>query len=219
MADSLSFDVELVAAQANEADERLIEALRQCEEWAYEELIARFQQPVYNLVFRLLPDASETVDVVQEVFIKIFRNIGHFRGKSSLKTWVYRIAVNEAHNHRRWFSRHRKQEVNLHPDTEDEPDYERTLADGAPSAYDRMRQIEAKEEVERALEELSPMFREAVVLRDVEELSYEEIAEVLEINLGTVKSRILRGRQQLEKVLRARLTAEAPGTPERAVTS
>ena len=81
----------------------LIEGLRTGKEQAYEALIQRYQQPVYNLIFRLLNDPADANDVVQEVFLKVFRNVGSFRGQSSLKTWVYRIAVNEAHNHRRWF--------------------------------------------------------------------------------------------------------------------
>ena len=92
-------------------DLRLIESLREGAECAYEELLTRFQQPVYTLALRLLNDPSEACDVVQEVFLKVFRNIGSFRGQSTLKTWVYRITVNEAHNARRWFFRHRRREV------------------------------------------------------------------------------------------------------------
>src|SRR5712664_1691264 len=92
-------------------DARLATALRLGSEAAYELLVARFQQPVYNLVYRLLADPGDSYDVVQEVFLKIFRNIGTFRSQSSLKTWIYRIAVNEVHNYRRWFFRHRRQEV------------------------------------------------------------------------------------------------------------
>ena len=95
------------------ADSRLVEGLRQGTEAAYEALIAEYQQPVFNLAVRLLSDSSDASDVVQEVFLKVFRKIGAFRGDSSLKTWIYRIAVNEAYNYQRWFGRHRKQEVGL----------------------------------------------------------------------------------------------------------
>lgn len=212
MADSLSFDYDrygaLLQTGSDTADERLIQALRDCEEWAYEELISRFQQPVYNLVYRLLPVTDDCSDVVQEVFLKVFRNVGNFRAQSSLKTWIYRIAVNEAHNQRRWFSRHRRQEVALFAESDEERGLDETLPDQAPSAFDLVATNEAKLEVEQALTEVSPLFREAVVLRDIEELSYEEIAEVLGISLGTVKSRILRGRQALERVLKARAQGE-----------
>jgi RNA polymerase sigma-70 factor, ECF subfamily len=101
------------SSEVNREDDVLVEALRKGAEQAYEILIERFQQPVYNLVYRLMDDPSESPDVVQEVFLKVFRNIGSFRGNSSLKTWIYRIAFNEAYNHRRWFTRHRLQEIGL----------------------------------------------------------------------------------------------------------
>ena len=105
-------------ADQRRQDDELVQRLRAGEETAYEALIARFQQPVYNLAFRLLNDPGDAGDVAQEVFLKVFRNVGHFRRQSSLKTWIYRITVNEAHNQRRWFFRHRSREVGL----DDEPD-------------------------------------------------------------------------------------------------
>lgn len=97
-------------AASDGEDERLLEGLREGAESAYEALIHRYQQPVYNMVSRMLRDPSEACDVVQEVFLKVFRKVDAFRGQSSLKTWIYRIAVNEAHNHCRWYGRHRRQE-------------------------------------------------------------------------------------------------------------
>jgi RNA polymerase sigma-70 factor (ECF subfamily) len=138
------------------------------------------------------------------VFLKVFRNIGSFRGGSSLKTWVYRIAVNEAHNHRRWFSRHQKKEIALARD-EGSPSYEDCLADPGRSPFEVAADLETRALIEEALAELNPKFCEAVVLRDITEMSYEEIAEVLDISLGTVKSRILRGREALRKALEGRL--------------
>ena len=91
----------------------MVAALCEGEESAYETLIVLYQQPVYNLVVRLMNEPADIADVVQEVFLKVFRNIHSFRSNSSLKTWIYRIAVNEAYNHRRWFSRHQRQEVAL----------------------------------------------------------------------------------------------------------
>jgi RNA polymerase sigma-70 factor (ECF subfamily) len=173
--------------------------------------LGRFQQPVYNLVSRLMSDPSDSSDVVQEVFLKVFRNVGAFRSQSSLKTWIYRIAVNEAHNHRRWFVRHRRQEVGLERD-DCELSYQNTLSDPGRSPFDLAANREAHELIEAALEELNPAFRTAVVLRDIEGLSYEEIAEILQIHLGTVKSRIMRGREALRKALMVRLTdSEAQG--------
>ena len=186
----------------------LVEGLRTAQEQAYEALIVRYQQPVYNLVFRLLNDPSDSCDVVQEVFLKVFRNIGSFRGQSSLKTWIYRIAVNEAHNHRRWFCRHRKQEIGLERD-DDERSYQDTLSDPGRTPFQIAADEEAHHILEEAMQSLNPTFRAAVVLRDLEDMSYEEIADILQINLGTVKSRIMRGREALRHALSARLAPAA----------
>jgi len=193
-------------AAERRADDELICRLRACEEAAYEELIARFHQPVYNLAFRLLNDSADAADAVQEVFLKVFRNVGHFRNQSSLKTWVYRITVNEAHNQRRWFFRHRSREVGLDDDAENGRG--RAVADSAQSPFDYAFDREKQVLIENALARINPLFREVVVLRDIEDLSYEEIADVLQISLGTVKSRILRGREALKEELTARLEPE-----------
>lgn len=190
-----------MAEVAEVEDLRLVESLRQGSEWAYEDLLARFQQPVYALAVRLLNDPSEACDVVQEVFLKVFRNIGGFRGQSSLKTWVYRITVNEAHNARRWFFRHRRREVDLDKDQEGMRDWQDTAADGSRSPYDEACDSEQHGMIEAALGRINPIYREAVVLRDIADLSYEEVAGVLGVNLGTVKSRILRGREALREEL------------------
>lgn len=187
---------------------RLVEGLRAGEEWAYESLIQRFQQPVYNLVCRLLFDSAEACDVVQEVFLKVFRKIDAFRGDSSLKTWVYRIAVNEAHNHSRWNGRHRGHEVGL-DGGEEARDWRESLSASGPSPYDCVLDEERHRLIEAALAELPPGFKSVVVLRDVEDLSYEEIAEVLGLPLGTVKSRLLRGRESLRRLLQKRLEPAA----------
>jgi len=182
-------------------DLHLVDALRDGSEPAYEELINRFQQPVYALALRLLDDQGEACDVVQEVFLKVFRNIGSFRGQSSLKTWIYRITVNEAHNARRWFFRHRRREVDLDHSPDETRDWKETIADGSRSPFDVAFDREQHVMIEAALEHINPIFREAVVLRDIIDLSYEEIAEVLGVSLGTVKSRILRGREALREKL------------------
>ena len=189
-------------------DAWLVEGLRQGTEAAYEALIAEYRQPVYNLAVRLLSDSTDASDVVQEVFLKVFRKIGAFRGDSSLKTWIYRIAVNEAYNYQRWFGRHRKQEVDLQGEEEGNSDYCRKLSDPSQSPFDCAAEQERHKLVEAALARLNPTFRMAVVLRDIEELSYEEIAEILQVALGTVKSRILRGREALRKELAGRLEPE-----------
>ncbi len=186
-------------------DARLLRGLRSGIEDAYEELLAKYQQPVYGMVYRLLGNQNDACDVVQEVFLKVFRGVGAFREKSSLRTWIYRIAVNEAHNHRRWFSRHCKREVALDGDESDHYQAYDFATDPGRSPFECASDRETRQLVDIALKNINPTFRAAVVLRDIEDLSYEEIAEILEVSLGTVKSRILRGRGALRRELNQRL--------------
>ncbi len=186
-----------------EAD--LVAGLRTGMEDAYETLIQRFEHPVFNLVSRLLDDPADAADVVQEVFLKVFRNIGCFRQDASLKTWIYRIAVNEARNHRRWFSRHRRQEVGLDAEPGEAHGYQDWLPDPGRSPFEAAVDQETQALIEAALQQVNPHFRAALVLREIEGMSYEEIAEILDISLGTVKSRILRGRDALRKYLAGKL--------------
>jgi RNA polymerase sigma-70 factor (ECF subfamily) len=191
-------------------DLRLAESLREGSNRAYEELLDRFQQPVFALAFRLLEDRSEASDVVQEVFLKVFRSIGSFRGQSTLKTWIYRITVNEAHNARRWFFRHRRREVELDGSQEETRSWKDIIPDNSRSAFDVTFDREQRVMIEAALERINPIFRETVVLRDIADLSYEEVAAVLGVSLGTVKSRILRGREAMREELEGRLKTASP---------
>jgi RNA polymerase sigma-70 factor (ECF subfamily) len=186
-------------------DERLISGLQLGDEKAYERLIQRFQTPVYNLAWRLVNDPADASDVVQEVFLKVFRNIGHFRRDSSLRTWVYRIAVNESHNRRRWLFRHRRGETGIEENFDDSEGRERPLMDMGETPFDFTMNREAQILLEEGLAAINPVFRAALVLREVEDMSYEEIAEILEVSLGTVKSRIMRGREALRRYLADRL--------------
>ena len=187
--------------------ERLLEGLRSGHDAAYEQLLGLYERPVYNLVYRLLANPTDAADVVQEVFLKVFRNVTSFRSQSSLKTWIYRIAVNEAHNHRRWFERKCGQEVGLEEEVSEGIHFHQVLEDHTRSPFDSVSNAETRAIIEEALASLKPAFRSAVVLRDIEELSYEEIAEILHANLGTVKSRILRGREALRVALEIRMQA------------
>jgi RNA polymerase sigma-70 factor (ECF subfamily) len=186
-------------------DQRLISGLQAGDEIAYEQLIERFQTPVYSLAWRLLSDPSDASDVVQEVFLKIFRNVGSFRGDSTLRTWVYRIAVNEAHNRRRWLFRHRRGETGIEETFDDSEGRERPLTDSGETPFDFTMNREAQLLLEEGLAAINPVFRAALVLREVEDMSYEEIAAILEVSMGTVKSRIMRGREALRKYLSNRL--------------
>lgn len=186
-------------------DHRLISGLQAGDEESYERLIERFQGPVYNLAWRLLSDPSDASDVVQEVFLKVFRNIGHFRGESTLRTWVYRIAVNESHNRRRWLFRHRRGETGIEETFDDNDTREKPLMDAGETPFDFTVNREAQILLEEGLAAINPVFRAALVLREIEDMSYEEIADILEVSLGTVKSRIMRGREALRRYLANRL--------------
>jgi RNA polymerase sigma-70 factor, ECF subfamily len=202
----LSLNSSLTAEQeAVLEDHRLVSALQAGDEHAYEQLIERFQNPVYNLAYRLLNDQADASDVAQEVFLKIFRNVGNFRGDSSLRTWVYRIAVNESHNRRRWLFRHRRGETGIDETFEDSDSREKPLMDSGETPFDFTVNREALGLLEEALACINPVFRAALVLREIEDMSYDEIAEILEVSIGTVKSRIVRGREALRRNLATRL--------------
>jgi RNA polymerase sigma-70 factor, ECF subfamily len=191
-------------AGISEEDARILRGLRAGIDEAYRELIDRYEQPVYGVVYRLLENPGDACDVVQEVFLKVFRGVNSFREQSSLRTWIYRIALNEAHNHRRWFSRHCRREISLESERRDGRYPFEFALDPGRSPFDQTLATENRTLIERALARINPVFRTAVVLRDIQNLSYEEIAEILQVSLGTVKSRILRGREALRRELTQR---------------
>ncbi len=196
----------LAGAQSgiSEEDARILRGLRSGIEGAYEELLDRYGQATFGLVYRLLGNQTDACDVVQEVFLKVFRGVHGFREQSSLRTWIYRIAVNEVHNHRRWWVRHCRREVSIESDGAERNGSLEFARDPGRSPYDQALDSQTRRLVERALTRIKPVFRTAVVLRDVQNLTYEEIADVLQVSLGTVKSRILRGREALRKELTQR---------------
>ena len=166
----------------------------------FEAFMQAYQDMVYTTAVRLLGNEAEAQDVSQEVFLKAYRGIAGFREGSSLKTWLYRIAVRQALNHRRWVWRHLRCQSSMDAV---EAETGRPLEFRAPGAspFDELATRETQQAVRRALLKVSQQFRMAVILRDLEGMSYEEIAEVLEISVGTVKSRILRGRRALRDLL------------------
>jgi len=183
----------------------IVAELKAGSEEAYAWLIAQFQQPVYSLVYRIISDPADAADTTQEVFLKVFRGMKRFNGSSSLKTWVYRIAVHEASNRKRWWFRHKAREVSIEPEETADGGTGLALAnmlvDRGESPLECIAQQQLKARVESELRRLNEPFRTAIILREIEELSYEEIAEVMQTSLGTVKSRITRGREALKKRL------------------
>jgi RNA polymerase sigma-70 factor, ECF subfamily len=175
-------------------------------EAAYAWLIGEFQQPVYGLVYRIVNDPADAADTTQDVFLKVFRGIKHFHGESSLKTWIYRIALHEAANRKRWWFRHKAHETSIEPAENEGPGLsenaiEVALTDPSESPFDNVAHHEVQRRVESELRQLPEPYRTTLILRDREDMSYEEIAEVLEISLGTVKSRLTRGREALRQRL------------------
>ena len=178
----------------------LVTELQAGSETAFDWLVNHYHGPVYNLILGMLGDTADAADAAQEVFLKAFKGIRHFRQGSSLKTWLYRIAIREALNSRRWFKRHLQKNISI--DAEPEEGFARIdVEDLSATPFDQLAAREIQAAVQGALQQVPEVFRSAVILRDLEGLSYEEIAEVLDVSVGTVKSRILRGRRALKEIL------------------
>lgn len=178
----------------------LVSELQAGSETAFDWLVTHYHAPVYNLILSMLGDTSDAADGCQEVFLKAFRGIRKFRQGSSLKTWLYRIAIREALNHKRWFKRHLQKNISIDAEPED-GHVSIEIEDLGATPFEQLASLEIQIAVQHALQEVPAVFRTAVILRDLEGLSYEEVAEVLECSVGTVKSRILRGRRTLREVL------------------
>jgi len=184
----------------------IVTELKAGSEEAFAWLIATYHQPLYSLVARTIPDTADAADLTQEIFIKIYRGIRGFHGDASLRTWIYRIALHEALNQRRWWRRHKRQEVTIEAESGQSSDghrlsFKESLVDGGQSPFDFAAQQQIRDHLEAKLRLVSEPFRTVVVLRDIEGFAYDEIAEILKINLGTVKSRLMRGRAQLKTLL------------------
>ena len=182
-----------------QGEAELVAELQGGSESAFDWLVTHYHGPVFSLVVGMIADPADAADITQEVFLKAYRGIGKFRGGSSLKTWLYRIAMREASNARRWWWRHHRQQASLDSDEESGPMLE--IEDPGESPLDRFASGEVQRIVRAALQQVPAIFRGAVILRDLEGLGYEEVAEVLDVSVGTVKSRILRGRQALRIIL------------------
>jgi RNA polymerase sigma-70 factor (ECF subfamily) len=185
-----------------EAESQLISRAQAGDMKAAEALFRRYHSPIHQLVYRMLRGAPEVEDMVQEVFLKTFRAIAGFKGHSSFKTWIYQIATNTCLNHLAKAER-RYPHDSLDAATSEESDM--TLGDklASPTASpeEAAQASEVYRRVEEAVGKLSPEFRSVLVLRDIQDLSYEEVAATLDINLGTVKSRLARARKQVQRWL------------------
>jgi len=206
-----------LALQPDEA--ALVAELRTGSEEAFAWLIAHYHQPIYSLLARTVRNSADAADLTQEVFVKVFRGIHGFHGESSLRTWIYRIALREASNQRRWWMRHQQHEIPIEQEMGDGDNgrpvlLKDMLVDPSESPYDAALHAENRAYVERALRQVPESFRVAIILRDIEGFSYEEVAAMQGVNLGTVKSRLVRGRACLKAVL----TASKPGVRAKALS-
>jgi RNA polymerase sigma-70 factor (ECF subfamily) len=189
-------------------DAALIADLRAGSEEAFAWLITHYHQPIYSLLARMLQDRADAADLTQEVFVKVFRGVGNFHGESSLRTWIYRIALHEASNQRRWWMRHKQQEIPIEQELGENSSgqpvrLKETLMDPSESPYEMAVHEETRARVELALSKVPEPFRSTLILRDIEGFVYEEVAEMQGVNLGTVKSRLVRGRAFLKAILMA----------------
>ena len=210
----------LAGALTLQSDETaLVEELRAGSEEAFAWLIAHYHQPIYSLLARMVHNRADAADLTQEVFVKVFRGIKGFHGESSLRTWIYRIALREASNQRRWWMRHQQQEIPIEQEMAEGESarpvlLKDMLVDPAESPYDMALHGENRERVERALRQVPEPYRSTLILRDIEGFVYEEVAAMQGVNLGTVKSRLVRGRA----CLKALLTQPMPGSKPKALT-
>jgi RNA polymerase sigma-70 factor (ECF subfamily) len=184
------------------AERRFVDRLRRYDERAFNELVEAYGHRIYRLVLRMLGRREEAEDMAQEVFVQVFKNIGQFRGDAKLGTWVYRVAVNLCKNRAKYLARrHDDKQDALDAIAECQPLHQaKGITSGQVSRPDQLvegMQMEAL--VRKCIGELESDFREALILRDVENLSYDEIVEITGVAEGTVKSRIHRARRMLKE--------------------
>lgn len=198
-----------VADLRPQADIQFIERLKRGDAAAFETLVNERSGEIYGLLYRLTENVEEARDLTQETFLRAFQSIVHFRGESDLRTWIYRIAINQARNRWRWWRRRRREATvsidapeigggrlglvaTLKSNTVRDPEQDTLLS-------------ERERALKKALGSLKRVYREAVILRDIEGFAYEEVAATLDISVGTVKSRLARGRQELRRKLEGSL--------------
>jgi RNA polymerase sigma-70 factor (ECF subfamily) len=189
------------------SDLQFIERLRAGETAAFDHLVRERSGDIYALLYRLTEDAEEARDLTQETFLQAFRHIESFRGDADLKTWLYRIAVNQARNRQRWWRRRRRDAtISLDENgAQGAPLSSRLESHHGPDPEQQALAREREQVLGSALRKLKQLYREVVILRDVEGLSYEEVSALLNISIGTVKSRLARGRTELRRRLEGSL--------------
>jgi RNA polymerase sigma-70 factor (ECF subfamily) len=189
------------------AEAEFIERLKRGEAAAFETLVSERSGEIYGLLFRMTENSEEARDLTQETFLRAFQNIGRFRGEADLRTWIYRIAINQARNRWRWWRRRRRDSTVSLDATQGQSNQTLivTLAESSENPEEKTLAHEREAALRSALQKVGRAYRETLILRDIEGFTYEEIATTLEINVGTVKSRLARGRQELRERLEGSL--------------
>nr|BCX00269.1 MAG: RNA polymerase sigma24 factor [Bacteroidota bacterium] len=182
------------------SDEDLMAAFQQGVEEAFDILVNRYKDPLANYIYRFLGDWEECEDLLQETFLRVYRNRHAYRRIAKFSTWLYTIAGNLARSEYR--KRRRRKLQSLVGLNREEEEYEMEIPDETYSPERHTEGVLQEERVQEALRQISPEFREVVILRDIQQLSYEEIAEITGLPMGTVKSRINRGRARLQALLK-----------------
>jgi len=194
-------------AKVEASDRELLERCRAGDETAFDDLVLRHQQRAFNVAFQLLRDHEDATEVAQDAFVRIYRSIGNFRGECEFTTWLHQIVVNLARNKHRWWKRRGRQAGMSLDSTVETADGEVSMQIAGNTDAPDVQAVkdEFVELLSRRMHELPRKFREVLVLRNVDNLSYEEIAEALDCSVGTVKSRIARAREVLRKSLKDEL--------------
>ncbi len=187
---------------SNEA--KLIESLRARDEDAFRELVRVYQHKVFNITFRIVGDKAEAEDVAQEVFVAIFKHIDKFRGDAKLSTWIYRIATNHARNRIKYLARRHHKKHTEYDDAPDSAKEVSPLSGSVDHPEEKALGLELEQIIQDGLESLNEIHRTIIVLRDVQNMSYEEIAVIVELPEGTVKSRLFRARVALKEYVKER---------------
>ncbi len=197
--------------QQQRADEELVTAFLAGDRSAFEQLVVRHQDRVFGLCIRLLGSRQRAEEAAQEVFVKVFKNLDRFRGDSQFSTWLYRVTINHTRNvHGHRTRRRERDHVSLDANSANEAGTSapRQLSDPSPSAEDELIVGEQLQRLREELMMLDPLWREILVLRDIEGLSYEDTAVALSVAPGTVKSRLHRARVELRKRMLRRASRE-----------
>jgi len=191
-------------AKAEASDRELLERCRAGDETAFDDLVVRHQQRAFNVAFQLLRDHEDATEVAQDAFVRIYRSIGAFRGECEFTTWLHQIVVNLARNKHRWWKRRGRQASVSLDSTVETADGEvpMQIAGTADAPDVQAVKVEFVELLGQRMHELPGKFREVLVLRNIDNLSYEEIAKVLDCSIGTVKSRLARAREVLRKSMK-----------------